>query len=111
MIHILHHPVDPDSYNTVVARGESPTYISLARGHNSQPVIRARSELSQHSLQRKMSFDKIFDLTAGVYFFYILSNIIWVETMASTPAAGGVAVPSRIGLFGCAFMVLLLWII
>ena len=27
--------------------------------------------------------------------------VLWVETMASLPAAGGVAVPSRIGLFEC----------
>ena len=29
------------------------------------------------------------------------SGIVWVETMASPPAAGDVAIPSRIGLFEC----------
>ena len=36
------------------------------RRYHTQPVIRARSEY--HTQLAKMSFDKIFDLTAGVYF-------------------------------------------
>ena len=59
-----HHPVDPDS-NTVVARGVADLY-SLMKRHN---PLYERSEY--HTQLAKMNFDKIFDLTAGVYFnFY-----------------------------------------
>ena len=48
---------------TLLLEGESPTYIL---NQDTQPVIYARSEY--HTQLAKMSFDKIFDLAAGVYF-------------------------------------------
>ena len=62
--HALSPPLShiyPDSY-TVVARGVADLYISLTRTHNPKY---ARS--GYHTQLAKMSFDKIFDLTAGVY--------------------------------------------
>ena len=58
------HPVDPDSYTVVATWGRRPT--SLMRTHKSSY---ARSEY--HTQLAKMSFDEIFDLTAGVYFHFL----------------------------------------
>ena len=46
---------------------ESPTYIL---NEDTQPVIRAME--SYRTQLAKMSFDKIFHLTAGVYFYFII---------------------------------------
>ena len=57
-----HHPVDPGTSYTVVARGVADL-ISLMRTHTQRY---ARSEY--HTPLSKMSFDDVLDLTAGVYF-------------------------------------------
>ena len=65
-----------------------------------------------HTQHANMSFDGIFHLTqSGVYscFKNIIqqhiracsSGIVWVETVASSPAAGGGAIPTRTGRFEC----------
>ena len=47
------------------SKGESPTYILNEDTH---PVIRAIG--LSHTACRDMSFDKMFDLTAGVQFYF-----------------------------------------
>ena len=55
----------PGIYSYTVVAGESPTYIL---DEDTQPVIRAIGV--SHTHLANMSFDKIFDLTAGIYFHF-----------------------------------------
>ena len=51
---------------------------------------------------KKNGFERKYTtVSSRLFFLRYIYIVVWVETMASPPAAGGVAIPSRIGIFEC----------